>query len=52
MLRIQITETPVLRFPRIELCRGVHILKGNRIFTNVGLLDPLCFTVSFPVVIL
>ena len=52
MFRIQITETPVLRFPRIKLCRGVHILKGNRIFTVAGLRDPLRFAVFLPVVIL
>ena len=52
MLRIQITETPVLRFPRIKLCRGVHILKSNRVFSVVGLRDPLRFAVFLPVVIL
>ena len=52
MLRIQITETPVLCFPRIKLCRSVHILNGNRIFTVVGLLGPLRFAVFLPIVIL
>ena len=52
MFRVQITETSVLRCPRRELCRGVHILKGNRVFPVVGLRDPLRFAVFLPVVIL